>query len=89
MEDNSGNICEEYALKDSRIKVIHKQNGGLGFARNSGLDIATGEYVTFLDSDDLFALKMIPAMGPPEDKRYLRFECLKLWKTIVNKRLIK
>ena len=42
-----------------------------------------------LDSDDLFALKMIPAMGPPEDKRYLRFECLKLWKTIVNKRLIK
>ena len=42
-----------------------------------------------LDSDDLFALKMIPTMGPPEDKRFLRIECLKLCKTIVNKRLIK
>ncbi|WP_296888599.1 hypothetical protein [uncultured Methanobrevibacter sp.] len=42
-----------------------------------------------LDSEDLFALKMIPTMGPPEDKRFLRIECLKLWKTIVNKRLIK
>ena len=41
-----------------------------------------------LDKDDLFALKMIPAMGPPEDKRYLRIECLKLWKTIVNRRLM-
>lgn len=38
--------------KDNRIKVIHKQNAGLGYARNSGLDIATGEYVAFVDSDD-------------------------------------
>lgn len=42
-----------------------------------------------LDQDDLFALKMIPIMGPPEDKRNLRIECLKLWKTIVKKGLIK
>ncbi len=50
--DNCPQLCDEYAIQDSRIKVVHKKNGGLGFARNSGLDVATGEYVTFLDSDD-------------------------------------
>lgn len=53
--DNSGQICDMYAKKDSRIKVIHKQNGGVSSARNSGLNIANGEYVLFLDSDDYFA----------------------------------
>ncbi len=51
--DSSGKICDEYALKDSRIKVIHKNNGGLSSARNAGLDIAKGEYITFIDSDDV------------------------------------
>ena len=50
--DGSGAICDEYAAKDSRIKVIHKENGGLGFARNSGLEMAQGEFVGFVDSDD-------------------------------------
>ncbi len=50
--DSSGQICNRWAEKDSRIKVIHKKNGGLGFARNSGLEIATGDYVAFIDSDD-------------------------------------
>lgn len=50
--DNCPKICNEYAKKDSRIKIIHKKNEGLGLARNSGLEIATGEYITFLDSDD-------------------------------------
>lgn len=50
--DSSSRICDEYALKDPRIRVIHKVNGGLGFARNSGLDIAMGKYVTFIDGDD-------------------------------------
>lgn len=50
--DNSGNICDEYAEKDDRIIVIHKENGGVSSARNKGLDIASGEYVTFVDSDD-------------------------------------
>lgn len=52
-------MCDEYAKQDSRIKVIHKKNGGLGFARNSGLDIATGEYVSFIDSDDFIASNMM------------------------------
>ena len=51
--DNCGKICDEYALKDERIKVIHKVNGGLSAARNSGIEIATGDYIMFLDSDDL------------------------------------
>lgn len=50
--DNSGEICDEYAAKDNRIKVIHKENGGLSSARNAGLDVATGDYIGFVDSDD-------------------------------------
>lgn len=50
--DNCGNICDEYAKKDNRIKVIHKENGGLSDARNVGIEIATGKYITFVDSDD-------------------------------------
>jgi glycosyltransferase involved in cell wall biosynthesis len=50
--DNCGKICDEYALKDSRIRVIHKQNGGLSDARNAAMDIITGEYISFIDSDD-------------------------------------
>lgn len=50
--DKSGMICDKLALMDSRIRVIHKSNGGLSDARNVGLDICTGEYVSFIDSDD-------------------------------------
>ncbi|WP_307993505.1 glycosyltransferase [uncultured Intestinibacter sp.] len=54
--DNCPMICDEYAEKDNRIKVIHKKNGGLSDARNAGLDIATGEYIGFVDSDDYISL---------------------------------
>lgn len=50
--DNTGAICDSFAMSDSRIKVIHKENGGLGSARNAGLDIATGKYIWFYDVDD-------------------------------------
>lgn len=50
--DDSGMICDEYAKLDSRIKVVHKKNGGLSSARNAGIDVAKGEYLTFIDSDD-------------------------------------
>ncbi len=50
--DDSGAICDEYMLKDDRIKVIHKDNGGLSSARNAGIDIAIGEYLVFVDGDD-------------------------------------
>lgn len=50
--DNCGKICDEYAKKDHRIEVIHKSNGGLSDARNKGLEIAKGEYIGFIDSDD-------------------------------------
>ena len=50
--DNSGMICNEYAKKDSRIIVIHKENGGVSSARNLGIDNAKGKYITFVDSDD-------------------------------------
>lgn len=50
--DDCPKICDKYAEEDNRIKVIHKPNGGLSDARNAGLDIATGEYIGFIDSDD-------------------------------------
>lgn len=50
--DRSGDICDEYAKKDTRIRVFHKENGGVSSARNLGLDSAQGEWVTFIDADD-------------------------------------
>ena len=50
--DNSGKLCDDYASKDDRIKVVHKKNNGQGLARNSGLELSEGKYVLFVDSDD-------------------------------------
>lgn len=57
--DNCPQICDEWAKKDSRIKVIHKKNQGLGYARNTGIENANGEYICFFDSDDYIALNTI------------------------------
>ncbi len=56
--DNCGKICDEYAQKDHRIEVIHKSNGGLSDARNKGLEMAKGEYIGFVDSDDYIEADM-------------------------------
>lgn len=56
--DRSGIICDKYKQKDSRIKVIHKKNSGVSATRNAGIDIATGYYIQFVDSDDYLELTM-------------------------------
>ena len=57
-KDTSGAICEKWKNKDNRISVIHKQNEGLGYARNTGLQVATGKYCSFIDSDDYIKTNM-------------------------------
>lgn len=60
--DGSAEICDEYKNKDSRIRVIHKENGGLSSARNVGIENATGDYVLMVDSDDYMLPNMIEIM---------------------------
>ena len=56
--DNCPKMCDEWSKKDSRIKVIHKKNGGLSDARNAGIDVSTGDYISFIDSDDYIEKNM-------------------------------
>lgn len=68
--DNSGKICDEFATKDNRVKVIHKANAGVSAARNDGLEAAQGEYVIFVDSDDYLpvnALELLYAKAKEEN----------------------
>ena len=61
-QDRCGFICDDYAKKDCRVKVIHKINGGLSSARNAGLDISKGEYIGFVDSDDFIERDMYESL---------------------------
>lgn len=63
--DRSGDICDEYAKKDTRIRVFHKENGGVSSARNLGLDNAQGEWVTFIDADDYILPDFIKGLYKP------------------------
>ena len=60
--DNCGKICDEYAKQDKRIRVIHKENGGLSSARNAGIEAAKGDYIGFVDSDDYISMDMYEKM---------------------------
>lgn len=60
--DRCGQICDEYAQKDNRVKVIHKENGGLSDARNAGIDVAKGDFISFVDSDDYILPEMMGEM---------------------------
>lgn len=60
--DGSGEICDTYGRKDPRIKVLHKENGGVSSARNKGLEIASGDYIGFVDSDDVCKKNMYEKM---------------------------
>ena len=76
--DNCPALCDTWAERDNRVRVIHQQNRGLGAARNAGLDMATGEYVTFVDSDDYLAPdtypKLLQRLGEQPDVDILEYE---------------
>lgn len=78
--DYSSYLCDLHAKDDPRIKVIHKENMGVGLARNSGLDMAEGEYVTFIDSDDYIhpeTLEKAYAKAKEHDADIVRYGCMK------------
>ncbi len=78
--DGSPRICDEYAKKDSRIRVIHKTNGGLASARNAGMTLATGKYLFFVDSDDwleLDGLSTLYVIGEKEKVDFVRFRAIR------------
>ena len=78
--DQSPQICDEYALKDQRIQVIHKQNGGLASARNTGLKVAQGDYIFFVDSDDwleLDGLQLLYEKAIEYDVDFVRYRAIR------------
>ena len=68
--DHSGAICDDYAQKDARVRVFHKENGGVSSARNLGLDNARGEWITFVDADDCIRRTFISNLYAPLKQHY-------------------
>jgi len=77
--DGSGAICDEYAARDPRIRVIHKQNGGLSSARNIAIDQAKGEYLTFVDSDDYLEADACRVLADGLEKYGAGIACMGNW----------
>ena len=78
--DNCPRKCDEWAEKDSRIRVIHKENGGLSSARNTGLDNCTGKYVGFIDSDDWIDLNFFQTLYDNLEKEDADISVVGVWK---------
>ena len=89
--DNSGNICDEYAQKDTRIRVFHKPNGGVSTARNLGIDNARGEYISFIDADDYVEPNFLEEMLNAMNRYNADLVCCGLWENEksndINKRI--
>ena len=66
--DGSGELCDEWARKDARIRVVHKENGGLSSARNAGMSVGKGAYFGFVDSDDIISPKMFEVLSRLADE---------------------
>lgn len=79
--DKSGAVCEEYAQRDSRIKVYHKENGGLSDARNYGIERAGGTYLTFVDSDDYVSPRFLQVLMEMVHQYHTRMACVDLYVT--------
>lgn len=81
--DSSGILCDQLAQQDSRIQVVHKVNGGLSDARNAGLKVATGDYVAFFDSDDVYLLNdgiaQLMAVAQAEQPDVLLFQAVDIY----------
>ena len=78
--DGCGAICDAYAQKDERVKVIHKKNGGLSDARNAGIDVACGEYLAFIDSDDWVHTGFLKALYDNAKKYHAEISMVNLHK---------
>lgn len=83
--DNCPQICDRYAEKDSRIIVIHKTNGGLSDARNVGIDIASGEYYSFIDSDDWISINAYEHLIQIAEKTAAEILCFGYYDVLKNK----